>query len=125
MGGFLMIILQEFVKDFNINWIEPLHNMKKEMAEPLHNIKQEMAKPLHNIKIQNMLQFRYPKMVEKRLTYPKSQTKHIYFVNNNPDTLGKRNLTIPRFGISAKHHFQMEGNVRTYDLAYFMKSMYT
>ena len=110
MGGFLVIAL----KEFNNNWIEPLHN-----------IKQKMAEPLDNIKIQNILQFRYPKFVEKSLTNSNSHIKHIYFVNNNPDTIGKRNLTIPRFGIPSNHHFDMEADVRTYDLAYFMKSMYT
>ena len=119
MGGFIIIALQEFSKDFNNIWIEPLH-----YPVPL---KQKMAEPLDNIKIQNILQFRYPKLVEKSLTNSNSHIKHIYFVNNNPDTIGKRNLTIPRFGIPSKHptNFQMEAIVRTYDLAYFMKSMYT
>lgn len=129
MGGFIIIALQEFSKDFNNIWIEPLHYPVplKQTNEPLYNIKQKMAEPLDNIKIQNILQFRYPKLVEKSLTNSNSHIKHIYFVNNNPDTIGKRNLTIPRFGIPSKHptNFQMEAIVRTYDLAYFMKSMYT
>ena len=32
----------------------------------------------------------------------KSNVKHIYFVNNSPDTIGARNLTIPRYGIPKK-----------------------
>ena len=110
-GGCIIIALQEFAKGSNNNWIEPLHDKKQKIAEPLDNIK-----------IQNLLLFRYPKLLEKKLT---KHIKHIYFVNNNPGTIGKRNLTIPRFGISSSHQsHQMEAIVRTYDLAYFMKSMY-
>ena len=32
----------------------------------------------------------------------KSNVKHIYFVNNSPDTIGARSLTIPRYGIPKK-----------------------
>ena len=30
------------------------------------------------------------------------KVKHIYFVNNSPDTIGAGSLTIPRFGIPQK-----------------------
>ena len=32
----------------------------------------------------------------------KSNVKRIYFVNNSPDTIGARSLTIPRYGIPKK-----------------------
>ena len=32
----------------------------------------------------------------------KSDVKRIYFVNNSPDTIGARSLTIPRYGIPKK-----------------------
>ena len=32
----------------------------------------------------------------------KFNVKHIYFVNNSPDTIGAGSLTIPRFGIPQK-----------------------
>jgi hypothetical protein len=32
----------------------------------------------------------------------KSNVKRIYFVNNSPDTVGARSLTIPRYGIPEK-----------------------
>ena len=32
----------------------------------------------------------------------KSNVKRIYFVNNSPDTIGTRSLTIPRYGIPKK-----------------------
>ena len=32
----------------------------------------------------------------------RSDVKRIYFVNNSPDTIGARSLTIPRYGIPKK-----------------------
>ena len=48
-----------------------------------------------------------PKLTNKKpgtakRSLKKSNVKHIYFVNNSPDTIGARSLTIPRFGIPKK-----------------------
>ena len=41
-----------------------------------------------------------PEKAQRKLK--KFNVKHIYFVNNSPDTIGARSLTIPRYGIPKK-----------------------
>ena len=43
---------------------------------------------------------RKPKEAQRSLK--NFNVKHIYFVNNSPDTIGAGSLTIPRFGIPQK-----------------------
>ena len=44
----------------------------------------------------------YQKTEKAKRSLKKSNVKHIYFVNNSPDTIGARSLTIPRYGIPEK-----------------------
>ena len=46
-----------------------------------------------------------------------SDTKHIYFVNSDPETVGKRRLKIARFDKNLE-----KGRLRKYSVDYFMKS---
>ena len=43
-----------------------------------------------------------PKSGTAKRSLKKSNVKRIYFVNNSPDTIGARSLTIPRYGIPKK-----------------------
>ena len=44
----------------------------------------------------------YQKPDKAKRSLKKSNVKRIYFVNNSPDTIGTRSLTIPRYGIPKK-----------------------
>ena len=46
--------------------------------------------------------FNNQKPEKAKRSLKKSNVKHIYFVNNSPDTIGARSLTIPRYGIPKK-----------------------
>ena len=54
---------------------------------------------------------------EETLPHSGSDTKHIYLVNSDPETVGKRGLKIKRFNNNLK-----EGQWREYSIDYFMKS---
>ena len=57
-------------------------------------------KPDTNILLRPKLTNQKPAKANRSLK--KSNVKHIYFVNNSPDTVGARSLTIPRYGIPKK-----------------------
>ena len=57
------------------------------------------------------------KAAEETLHHSGSDTKHIYFVNSDPKTVGKRRLKIARFDKNLE-----KGLLRIYSVDYFMKS---
>ena len=54
---------------------------------------------------------------EETLPHSGLDTKHIYLVNSDPETVGKRRLKIKRFNNDLK-----KGRMRKYNIDYFMKS---